>query len=49
MVHKAVTNDQDGLRQLQKEMANASKQNLIEEKENRVKHLLYILIFRRGL
>ena len=35
MIHKAVTNDQDGIRQLQKEIMHTNKQNM-EEKENRV-------------
>lgn len=35
MVHKAVTNDQDGMRQLQKEMQHKAHIQQMEEKENR--------------
>lgn len=43
MVHKAVTNDQDGLKQLQKEIAHSNKQNYNEEKENRVRYLIIVI------
>lgn len=35
IVHKAVTNDQDGMRQLQKEIQHRNQLQQIEEKENR--------------
>ena len=47
MVHKAVTNDQEGIKQLQKEMQHKNYMQQIDEKENRVIKKIYFKFFKR--